>query len=365
MKKRAVIWGTGGTAENFLKRQGLYADYQLVAFLDNDSSKWGEVFGNGLLVVAPDDLKNIGYDTIIICSIYYEKIIEQLQKLDVDFTKIVTYENLEHVFCQKFIDKYQASEDTEIQAILKLFQQGKINVLGAHILEEKLSEVYRDEEDYPYIDFFGKKMYFPKDYLFVKYGNKEYVRNILGEQEDGSPHRYLKDTEQIPHGAIVVDAGVCEGNFALQYIDKVKKIYLIEADSKWMEVLKRTFADYQDKVVFCGKFLSGRDNAYEITLDSLVPDHETVDFIKMDIEGAEVDALLGAKRVLENSAARCAICSYHRQYDEKYISFILNAYGYQTSYSEGYMCFPYDENISDTIDLRHGVVYAKKQEDFE
>lgn len=53
-----------------------------------------------------------------------------------------------------------------------------------------------------------------------------------------------------------MDAGVCEGNFALRFIDRARKIYLIEADASWMEALERTFALYREKIVFCNKFLS-------------------------------------------------------------------------------------------------------------
>jgi hypothetical protein len=35
-------------------------------------------------------------------------------------------------------------------------------------------------------------------------------------------------------------------------------------------------------------------------------------FIKMDIEGAEVDALIGARRLIENALPVLAICVYHQ-----------------------------------------------------
>jgi hypothetical protein len=80
----------------------------------------------------------------------------------------------------------------------------------------------------------------------------------------------------------------------------------------------------------------------------------------MDIEGAEVDALIGGKRVLQRSNATCAICSYHKQYDAENIGWIMNNLGYKTSESEGYMFFSHDEDISDTMDFRKGIVYADK-----
>ena len=147
------------------------------------------------------------------------------------------------------------------------------------------------------------------------------------------------------------------------HIEKAKKVYLIQPNPLWMQALQRTFQPYRNKVVFCSKFVGKQDSADTITIDSLVS--ERADFIKMDIEGAELDALAGAKRTLEDSHAKCAICSYHRWHDEKAIRKMLEGYGYTTSTSKGYMFFPYDENIMDTLDLRRGVVYGDKDEEAE
>ncbi len=361
--KKAIIWGTGETAVNLLKRKSLYGEYKIIAFIDNDRNKWGKVFWEGIAISGPNILLNLKYDVIVICSIYVDEISEQLKNvLGIESAKnIVTYKDLEFDFCSKLINKYKNSEDTEVQETLKVFKTGVVNVLGSYYTQtdkRKYSFVLRDEDNYPYIIFEGKRMYYPIDYKFQKKDGKDIVTDILYEQGEDSPHLYVRADYEIPNNAVIVDAGVCEGNFALRYVERAKKIYLIESESRWIEALYRTFADYADKIVYCNKFLSGRDNAYEITLDKLVSDK--IDFLKMDIEGAEVDALLGGRAVLENSSAKCAICSYHRQYDEKYISFILKSYGYHVEHSKGYMCFPYDENVKDTLDLRRGVVYAEK-----
>ena len=47
---------------------------------------------------------------------------------------------------------------------------------------------------------------------------------------------------------------------------------------------------------------------------------ETVDFIKMDIEGAERHALAGARRTLERFAPRMALCVYHNEEDYEVLS---------------------------------------------
>lgn len=360
-KIKSIIWGVGGTTIDFLQKKIMYHDFEIVCFTDNNSNLWGKTFHNNLPIVSPDELCKIDYDIVIICSLYFKEIKEQLiNDLEVPEDKIITFKDIEKKICAQLIEKYKDNEEEDIVNVLKEYKTGDLHILGSyHPPITKFSEVFRDENGFPYIMFLGKKMFFPKNHKFNKRNGKEIVEDILYEQGSESPHRYIPDNFCMPDNSIIVDAGVCEGNFSLRYIEKAKKIYLIEVDELWMEALKKTFAPYRDKVVFCNKFLSGRDNGSEITLDTLVK--ENIDFIKMDIEGAEVDALLGGKEILSKSKAQCAICSYHRQYDEKYIAHILRSYGYITAHSKGYMFFPYDDNMIDTIDLRRGVVYGVKR----
>lgn len=53
-----------------------------------------------------------------------------------------------------------------------------------------------------------------------------------------------------------------------------------------------------------------------ITLDEYCKEaQEKVDFIKADIEGAEMSMLRGAKHTIASSAPVCAICLYHKKND--------------------------------------------------
>jgi len=51
-----------------------------------------------------------------------------------------------------------------------------------------------------------------------------------------------------------------------------------------------------------------------ISLDSILPD-APVSFIKMDIEGSELDTLAGARALIQKNAPILTICVYHRQSD--------------------------------------------------
>lgn len=356
-----VIWGAGGTAVHFLKKKTLYKQYKLIAFVDNNPKKWGTFWGDHISVISPAQLVELEFRYVVICAFDYEEIKNQLMhELNIEEEKILVSFQLEEQLKQKVISKYADTDDREIDEIVASWKKGTINIFGNYHCDEELYHwVYGDDEN-PYIIFEDKKMYFPPRYPFMKIDGKKAVYNLFAEQGENSPHLYLKDENDIKEKSVIVDAGVCEGNFALRYIDNARKVYLIESDPEWMNALKKTFSDYKSKVVFCNKSLGRFDSADTICLDTLV--HEKIDFLKMDIEGAEVEAILGAKRVLEESDAKCALCSYHKQNDEKYLRFLLEAYGYHTETTKGYMFYIYDENISDSLDFRRGIVYGRKEE---
>ena len=109
---------------------------------------------------------------------------------------------------------------------------------------------------------------------------------------------------------------------------------------KLIEALKVTFHDYLDKVVFIEKFISSYDDGNIAALDSLIED--SVNFIKMDIEGNEWDALQGAKKIIERSVdLKCAICCYHSDFDQILIEDFMDKNHLYHVITPGFMWFPY------------------------
>jgi FkbM family methyltransferase len=62
---------------------------------------------------------------------------------------------------------------------------------------------------------------------------------------------------------------------------------------------------------------TGPGPAVTTTVDDLVRERglARVDFVKLDIEGAELDALVGAEETLRRFRPRLAICAYHKPED--------------------------------------------------
>lgn len=352
---RIIVWGTGDLANEFIKRKSYYLQDNIIAFVDNNNKLWGKKF-NKKDIISPKQLQQMEFDRLILCTVYFKEIKEQITKELFLNVEIMTYFEIEEQIKNELIIKYEGIQSNEMQRVLTYYKLHGLNIFGSYDSKGSniIYPVCYDADKMPYIQFEGKKMFFPKSYLFEKENNLVCIKNILYEQGNHSPHLYIKDDYEIKKDLIIVDAGVCEGNFALRYIDYAKKVYLIESDPEWIKALERTFHPYRHKVIICDKYLSAENSDISITLDALIA--ENIDLLKMDIEGYEVSALEGGERVLRESNAYCAICSYHRHGDEYKIKHLLQRYGYDTDTSEGFMFFPYDNHI----EFRRGVVYGKK-----
>lgn len=357
---KILIWGTGRTAELFLMKKGLYKNDEIIAFVDNNKNMWNKSF-YGKKVISPTGLMNLDFDKIIICVRIENKIKKQLiYDMNIPKEKITDVYEIENEIIYKLEDKYRSNQDQEIADIIYCFKKKGVQIFGNFFpMIEKKYRVYRDENKNPYIIFENKRIYYPNTYKFDKNGENEYIPDIFYEQYPASPHLYISDKITVSKESIIIDAGACEGNFTIRFIDKIKKAYLVEPDPVWVKCLEMTFQKYKDKVVICNKSLARYDSDNTITIDTLV-NNEKIDFLKMDIEGAEIDALLGAKKMLSQNNVKCSICSYHKMNDEKNIRFIMETLGYKTDVSKGYMFFVFDEDIFETLDLRRGVVYAYK-----
>lgn len=337
--EKICIWGTGRIADRVLRQCDVFEQYDLQGFIDNDQRKQGKMYSNRL-IYAPEKLHNMSVERIIILADSYTAICWQIRQC----LKIsnVAIEDKNFFYRQGILNRYRDTHDVEIQQILEYITTHPPSVFN-YSFAQKYDSIICDVKHDPdcgllYVMHKGKRMYFART-LKTPDEVIRYYSSILLEQDECSPHRYLDSCFQVNKGDIVVDVGVAEGNFALEVIESVSKIYLIESDEQWIEALKETFKLYADRVVIIKKYVSSVDIGNYSRLDSLFSG--PVDFIKMDIEGNEWDALLGAKQLIQRSAnLRCAICSYHTDCDEVLIKKVLCDYGMRCTTTPGYMWFP-------------------------
>lgn len=330
-----IIWGTGNYANKLVD----VIEDTIIFVIDNDEKKWGSIW-NGYVVNSPSCLNdfNLDFEKIIIAVADWRTVRQQIiNDFHVDMSMV---ENVWYRRKEALLEGYKGkAEDDQIKYISYL-KNHPLDVFNDYFTEkyEMIDpEVYYDAlKDRYYVYHNKKRMYFSSKFSSEKQV-KEYYRGLLIEQDEDSPHRYLtKEFQVYPH-EMVLDAGVAEGNFALDIVERVDKLYLVEADKNWIEALQYTFEPYRDKVeIIEGILGSGLEG--EITIDSIINGRK-LDFIKMDIEGTELDALCGAEQTLKQNNVKLDVCVYHNFDDEKNIEKLLEENGYETEASNGYMVF--------------------------
>jgi len=284
------------------------------------------------------------------------------------FKPIKTFRRLENRFCP-FSYQYTDANDFrflkwKINLYFRLFPnkkktyQAEIDFLNQHSqfdksvtmvwpypfvksYDAKRIEVFQDtEKGLFYVLQNGRKLYYSRKYATIEAVQESY-NSLVVEQNPYSPHLYLKQGFQVNEGDFVVDIGAAEGNFSLDIVETAGKIIIIEAEAHWIEALNATFEPWKDKVEIIHKYISDVDNDRCATLKSIVGE-KSIDFLKLDVEGAELSILKSSAELLKRKQIRkLAVCTYHKKNDEKLFDSLLKGFGYDISQTPGFMLFVY------------------------
>ena len=160
-------------------------------------------------------------------------------------------------------------------------------------------------------------------------------------------YAYQKKTKTIKvnQGDFVIDGGACWGDTSLYFADKVGakgKVYAFEFVKDNLTILKKNIdlnKHLENRIELVENALwdiSGEvlefsprgpstwlgvvkknviaQQASTLTIDDLVEEKRIpkIDFIKMDIEGSELPALIGAKKTIQEFKPKLAISIYHK-----------------------------------------------------
>jgi len=146
-------------------------------------------------------------------------------------------------------------------------------------------------------------------------------------------YRYKKKFEPVKED-IVYDCGACVGDTAIWYANKVERVVAFEPDPDNVIKLQKNLKRNNIENVFIvakgvaatsgemrfdlgqGDSSKAQDSGTTIISVCSIDDYaqlhqEAPTIIKMDIEGAEIDALKGAKNTIILNKPKLAICIYH------------------------------------------------------
>lgn len=139
---------------------------------------------------------------------------------------------------------------------------------------------------------------------------------------------------------VFVDVGCCNLRDSINLRDHcphVKKVYAFEPDPENYKVCQRNKEKYhfsqaeilpfgawsEDTTLHFTALGSGISRVSDIgevavpvrAIDHVIPLEEQITFIKMDIEGSELEALKGARETIQRCKPKLAICIYHKPED--------------------------------------------------
>lgn len=162
-------------------------------------------------------------------------------------------------------------------------------------------------------------------------------------QEDVADQYFADDIVKLTDEEIFVDCGAYTGDTLENFSRRVRafrKYYALEPDGRQFEALDRIMLktanlgrvlhiragvwDKKGKIGFsqenaCGEICAEMNKDLACiaadSIDNIVDGKEKVTFIKMDIEGAELPALHGARKTISRDKPKLAICVYHKRED--------------------------------------------------
>lgn len=199
-------------------------------------------------------------------------------------------------------------------------------------------------KDRHYADIHKREFCKAGELLCDEYSKKvfwSYIEAVKGNAADdisyGTDGTYFNElTEEKRNGAFV-DCGSYDGQSAMDYMKftgRECRVYAFEPDKCNFQGLTERVKDRTGFICLnkgCYSFdgmlsfhsngdmssslqETGSEHVQVTTIDRVVGDEKTA-FIKMDIEGAELEALKGAEKVIKRDMPVLAVSAYHRQED--------------------------------------------------
>lgn len=309
--KFLCVFGSGVVSSSIISALRKYTDIKIDFLSDNDQTKWGKTFHDDLKCVSPAELEPYKNDiAILITTQHYKKIYAQL--LENGFKKIFA------------ITEYRLLNDDYFknQQNLSVIKNNALKVMD--ILEDERSKEIMftliknwfdfDVDTLGYEEIYTNDQYYPTG--IVKLGDKESFVDA-GAYNGDTVFDFIKRTDNKFDSIFAFELD--KKNFQemelatdklddnlkrkiklynLGLLDKEKEVYYESGGSG----SESTFINNINKASNCGK---------TIRLSDFL-NREKITYIKMDIEGSEPQALLGAEEIIKKQKPKLAICVYHK-----------------------------------------------------
>lgn len=317
-EKKIILFGSAAKCEMMIKALSeIGMRENIVGITCNDPEQWGRC-RNNIQIISPEEATKIEKSIFIICSKYVNEIASQLDNFEKEYVKSDRFDEwIERVLISDIYCTAPKAVIADAYNWIREFNPDKKQYL------EKIADYFEDEESK---DIINKRI------AFYETGDIGFIRTIPWHVVQYFKPDYYGNTTLIDE--TYVDCGAYDGDSIKIFLSATKncynKIYAYEPDEDNYMKLKE-MSEYVENLE-CYNMATGNINGYckfvnTATSGSCISDIGTVDvkivrlddhikenitFLKMDIEGAELDTLKGAEQLIKKCVPKLAICVYHK-----------------------------------------------------
>ena len=311
-----VIWGFGGMISFIVKNLCQYG-VNIAYIVDNDPHRWGMTF-KGIEVISFEKLKQAFDDCNILIGVCTKVFVDEIKtqiELDGKFKNVFFFEmfypfgSFASTILESNKEKIELAKSWLSDEKSRLVYDKKIRYLQTK--EHGLFDDVRDPEELQYFDESLIKIG-QESGLFIDGGayHGENTRTLFAHFPDTQLHAVCIDPDAANINALTAQ-------FANDARVSIKHAALSE---------KSGTVKFENS----GSRGGGISSSNGIELDSIGIDDEfgkqNVRFIKLDIEGAEMSCLRGAKDVIQAMKPTIAVCIYHSIEDHFDIPALLKSF---------------------------------------
>lgn len=309
--KNVCVYGLGKFFEDVFEERDFKNRFGVNYLSDRDENKWGKTICQ-IETVPPESLKSVP-DLVVIILLGGDTIVPEEQFLRWGIPFVTGTELL----LEMSLDEPVSREMFEANTILDVFdslgsEQSKeiytellANRLVPELREKHYPDLYSHSPDY----FDRECLSFTGREAFVDCGG--YTGDTIGS--------FLKEMEAFQ---AIYSLELDEDNYQelCRYVDtlpnEVRQKITCYRLGVWDEKTMVSYGNETDSPQEASSILK-TSNEKTVEADRLdhILEGKLVTFIKMDIEGAELRALKGARRILEEQKPKLAICLYHKVQD--------------------------------------------------
>lgn len=327
--KNVCVFGLGTYFNDAFSSQDMKKKFHVNLLSDNDPDKWGKTF-ESIKCIPPYELTNYESLVVIIMLGNPVPVEKQLKDLGIQFIyhvnlmldEIMNIPRSRGWFMKEIDDIKKVYSLFHDDRSKKIYVNGLCNRIAPAFSELTWEELFCDEEQYFYQEYFK----FHSNETFVDCGSytgdtilkfcdivKKY-KEIWGfELDKDNFDQMISNLKNIDGSIHLHNCGVWNENCVLDYghgsstNEPSSGISLYKTEPSANNLIQQAQVKRLDDV------LKSRN----------------VTYIKMDVEGAEMNALLGAEHIIRTQRPRLSVCVYHKVSDFWQIPLLLNKFNHE------------------------------------